>query len=113
VGKKKGTIWVCISLCDLNKECSEDTYPTPFILKIIDECFGNEIFSLPSEAQDLRTYMDGFSGYNQIYIHEQDQNKTMFLYPWGTFACPKMSFGLKNARATFQRAISYAFHDMR
>lgn len=53
--------------------------------------------------------MDGFSGYNQITIHPKDQHKTTFICPWGTFAYKKMPFGLKNAGATFQWAMSYAF----
>ena len=56
--------------------------------------------------------MDGFSGYNQIHIKPKDQHKTTFICPWGTFAYRKMPFGLKNAGATFQRAMSYAFHDI-
>ena len=57
--------------------------------------------------------MDGFSGYNQIDILPQDQHKTTFICPWGTFAYRKLPFGLKNAGATFQRAMSYAFHDIK
>ena len=57
--------------------------------------------------------MDGFSGYNQIDILPQDQHKTTFICLWGTFAYRKLPFGLKNARATFQLAMSYAFHDIK
>ena len=103
VDKKQGTIRVCIDFRDLNKACPKDNYPTPFIDQIIDECAGNEIFS----------FMDGFSGYNQITIHPEDQHKTAFICPWGTFAYKKMPFGLKNAGATFQQAMSYAFHDIK
>jgi hypothetical protein len=56
--------------------------------------------------------MDGFSGYNQIQIHPTDQYKTAFTTPWGTFAYCVMPFGLKNAGATFQRAMTYIFHDL-
>jgi hypothetical protein len=56
--------------------------------------------------------MDGFSGYNQIQIHPADQYKTAFITPWGTFAYRVMPFGLKNASATFQRAMTYIFHDL-
>jgi len=58
------------------------------------------------------SFMDGFSGYNQINIVPVDQHKTAFIYPWGTFAYKKLPFGLKNAGATFQRAMSYDFHDI-
>jgi hypothetical protein len=57
--------------------------------------------------------MDGFSSYNQINIALEDQHKTAFICPWGTFTYRKLPFGLKNAGATFQRAMSYAFHDIK
>ncbi|KAH9291048.1 hypothetical protein KI387_044177 [Taxus chinensis] len=56
--------------------------------------------------------MDGFSGYNQIKISEQDQAKTTFITPWGTYCYAVMPFGLKNAGATYQRAMTYIFHDL-
>jgi hypothetical protein len=74
----------------------------PFIDQIIDDCAGHEALS----------FMDGFSGYNQIQIHPADQYKTAFITPWGTFAYRVMPFGLKNASATFQRAMTYIFHDL-
>ena len=55
--------------------------------------------------------MDGFSRYNQIQIKPEDQHKTTFICPWGTFAYKKMPFGLKNARETFQREMNFSFHD--
>ena len=57
--------------------------------------------------------MDDFSGYNQIQIKPEDQHKTAFICPWGTFAYRKMPFGLKNAGATFQRAMTLIFHDLK
>jgi len=53
--------------------------------------------------------LDGFSGYNQILVHPNDQAKTAFTTPWGTFMYVKMPFGLMNAGATFQRAVDIAF----
>jgi len=53
--------------------------------------------------------LDGFSGFNQILVHPDDQDKTAFTTPWGTFKYVKMPFGLKNAGATFQRAMDIAF----
>ena len=53
--------------------------------------------------------MDGFSGYNQIQIKPEDQHKIAFIFPWGTFAYKKIPFGLKNAGATFQRDMNFAF----
>jgi hypothetical protein len=71
VDKKQGTIHVCTDFCDLNKACPKENYPTPFIDQIIDECTGCEAFS----------FMDGFSGYNQIQIKPKDQHKTTFICP--------------------------------
>ena len=53
--------------------------------------------------------LDGYLGYNQILVHEKDQDKTAFTTPWGTFQYAKMPFGLKNVGATFQRAMDIAF----
>ena len=83
--------------------CPKDNYPMPFIDHILDDCVRDEIFS----------FMDGFSGYNQIQIKPEDQHKTAFICPWGTFSYKKMPFSLKNVGATFQWAMSYAFHDIK
>ena len=80
-----------------NKARPKENYPTPFIDKIIDACARSEVFS----------FMDGFSRYNQIQIMPEDQHKTDFICPWGTFAYRKMPFGLKNAEATFQGAMNF------
>ena len=53
--------------------------------------------------------IDGFLGYNQIFVHQEDREKTTFTTPWGTFMYNKMPFGLMNAGATFQRAMDIAF----
>jgi hypothetical protein len=103
VNKRQGTIHVCTDFCDLNKACPKDNFPTPFIDQIIDECARCKAFS----------FMDGFLGYNQIQIKPEDQHKTIFICPWDTFVYRKMPFGLKNARATFQWAMSFAFHDLK
>jgi hypothetical protein len=57
--------------------------------------------------------MDGFSGYNQIQIKPEDQQKTTFICPWGTLSYRKMPFGMKNARAMFQRTVSFSFHELK
>ena len=91
--KKQGVI--CI--------CPKDNFPTPFIDHILDEFVGSEVFS----------FMDGFSKYNQIQIKPEDQHKTVFICPRGTFAYRKMPFSLKNTGATFQRALTLIFHDLK
>jgi hypothetical protein len=103
VNKKQGMLHICVDYRDINKACHKDNYPTPFIDQIIDDCVGSEIFSL----------MDGFFGYNQSNILQVDQHKIAFIFPWGTFSYRKLPFGLKNVGATFQRAMSYAFHDIK
>ena len=57
--------------------------------------------------------MDGFLGYNQIYILPYVQHKKKFIFPWGTFSYHKLPFGLKNVVATFQWAMQYASHDIK
>ena len=69
---------------------------------IIQKVSGSEMLSL----------LDGFSGYNQVLVSKEDQLKTTFRTPWGTFAYRKMPFGLINAGATFQRAMDIAFRGL-
>jgi hypothetical protein len=103
IDKKGGSIHVYVDYRDIKKACPKEKFPTPFVDQIVDDCVGSEIFSL----------MDGFSGYNQINIALEDQHKTAFICPWGTFSYRKFPFGLKNEGAMFQRAMSYAFHDIK
>jgi hypothetical protein len=103
VNKKQGTIRVCKDFRDMNKACPKDNFSTSFIDQILDECTGSKVFSI----------MDGFPGYNQIQIKPEDQHKTAFICPWGTFKYRKMPFGLKNVGATFQRAMTFVFHDLK
>ena len=100
---KKWTIRVYTDFRDLNLAFPKDNYPPPLIDQIIDECSSNEIFS----------FMDGFFGYNQIQIKKEEKIKTTFIFPWGTFSYQKIPFGLKNSGATFQRSMSYVFHDIK
>jgi len=57
----------------------------------------------------MMSLLDGFSGYNQVWVKKEDRHKTTFTTPWGTFKYIRMSFGLTNVGATFQRAMDYAF----
>jgi len=71
VYKKQGTIRFYMDFWDLNKAYPKDNFPTPFIDHILEECVRSEIFS----------FMDGFSSYNQIKIHLEDQHKMAFICP--------------------------------
>lgn len=86
----------------LNKSTCKDHFPLPFIDQMLDRLVGHEYYCL----------LDGYLGYNQISIAPEDQEKTTFTCPYGTFAFRKMSFGLCNAPATFQRCMMSIFSDM-
>ena len=93
---------VCMDYRKLNKSTCKDHFPLPFIDQMLDRLAGHEYYCL----------LDGYSGYNQISIAPEDQEKTTFTCPYGTFAFRKMSFGLCNAPATFQRCMMSIFSDM-
>ena len=63
-------------------------------------------------GHSMLSFMDGFSRYNQIMMALEDMEKTSFITEWGTYCYRVMPFGLKNARATYQRAATTMFHDM-
>ena len=60
----------------------------------------------------LYSFMDGFSGYNQVDIYLDDKEKIAFVTPWGTYIYNKMPFGLCNAPATFQHLVTTIFKDL-
>eukprot|EP00253_Pinus_taeda_P009637 PITA_09637 len=104
--KKSREIRLCIDLRNLNQVSLKDHYPLPKMDHILQRVVGSSRISL----------LDGFSGFNQILVHPDDQDKTTFTTPWGTFKYVKMPFGIKNIGATFQRAMDIAFakeiHDL-
>ena len=102
VPKKDGRVRVCIDFMDLNSASPKDYFPLPHIDVLVDNTAGHAMFS----------FMDGFSGYNQILMSEEDMSKTSFITPWGTFCYRAMPFGLKNAGATYQRAATTILHDL-
>ncbi|MFW6642516.1 reverse transcriptase family protein, partial [Nocardiopsis algeriensis] len=85
---------------DLNKASPKDDFPLPHIDMLVDNTA--KVFS----------FMDGFSGYNQIKMAPEDMEKTIFITPWETFCYRVMSFSLKNAGETYQREMTTLFHDM-
>ncbi|RDY14358.1 hypothetical protein CR513_00581, partial [Mucuna pruriens] len=102
VPKKDGKVRMCVDYRDLNRASPKDNFPLPHIDTLVDNTACHQVFS----------FMDGFSGYNQIRMAPEDREKTTFTTAWGTFCYQVMPFGLKNAGATYQRAMVTLFHDM-
>jgi hypothetical protein len=92
---------MCIDYRKLNKATNKDHFPLPFIDEMLEQ-LANHSFC----------FLDGYSRYHQILIHLNDQNKTTFTCPYGTYAYRRMSFGLCNALASFQRCMMSIFSNM-
>ncbi|MCO5575757.1 hypothetical protein L7F22_029561 [Adiantum nelumboides] len=101
VPKKNGKLRVCANLKKVNVATIRDNYPLPIMDHVIERVAGRETYS----------FLDGFSGYNQLAIKSEDQHKMVFATEWGIFAYKVMPFGLTNAPATFQRLMSHAFKE--
>ncbi|XP_060961611.1 uncharacterized protein LOC133031876 [Cannabis sativa] len=93
---------ICIDYRKLNKATRKDHFPLPFIDQMLDRLAWQEYYC----------FLDGYSGYHQIAIAPEDQEKTTFTCPYGTFAFRRMPFGLCNAPATFQRCMMAIFSDL-
>ena len=102
--RKNEKMHVCIDFRDLNAVTPKGEYPMPIIDMLTDSIVGNKNLSL----------LDGYSGYNQIYIVENDISKIVFRCPraLGTYEWIVMLFGLKIVGATYQRAMNLIFHDL-
>ena len=90
---------MCVDFRNLNKCSLKDNYQVPKMDHILQRVVGAKRMS----------FLDGYSGFNQIVVAEEDREKTAFTTPWGTFMYAKMPFGLMNIGATFQRAMDVAF----
>jgi hypothetical protein len=99
IPKRAVTCWrMCIDYRKLNKATQKDHFPLPFIDEMLER-LANQSFCL----------LDGYFGYHQILIHPNDQSKTTFTCPYGTFAYMRMSFGLCNAPASSQKCMMVIF----
>ena len=93
---------MCVDYRKLNNTTRKDHFPLPFIDQMLERLAGKSHYC----------FLDGYSGYNQIVIAPEDQEKTTFTCPFGTFACRRMPFGLCNAPATFQRCMLSIFSEL-
>ena len=90
---------MCIDYTDLNRAYPKDSYPLPSIDQLMDATSGFQLMS----------FMDAFSGYNQIRMALENEEKTSFITDRETYCYKVMPFGLKNARATYQRMVNKVF----
>ena len=92
VKKANGKWRMCVDFIDLNRACPKDSFPLPSIDRLVDA----------SEGHCVLSFMDAFSGYNQIMMDPSDQEKTAFITEEGLYCYKVIPFGLKNAGATYQ-----------
>ena len=91
IPKKDGKVRMCLDFWDLNKASLKDDFPLPHFEVLVEHTAGHMLLS----------FMDGFSGYNQIKMAPEDMEKTSFITPWGTYWYRIMSFVVKNVGATY------------
>ena len=82
---------MCVDFTDINKACPKDSYPLPRVEVLVDSTARHQLLS----------FIDAFSSYNQIRMHEDNQEKTSFVTSQGRFCYKVMPFDLKNAGATY------------
>jgi hypothetical protein len=99
VSNKNGDIHIFVDFRDLNRASIKDNYPLPNMEMLLQEV----------TSSTLMSRLDGFFGYNQVLVVEEDRLKIYFITPWETYAYVCMPFGMKNVGETFQRAMDCAF----
>ena len=98
--KKSNDKWrMCVDFTDLNKVCPKDSFPLPRIDQLVDSTARHKLLS----------FMDTFSGYNQILMDKDNQEKTSFVTNQGLYCYKVIPFGLKNTEATNQRLVNCTF----
>ncbi|XP_058099823.1 uncharacterized protein LOC131244195 [Magnolia sinica] len=98
--KKANEKWrVWVDYLDMNKACLIDSFPLPRIDQLVDSIIGHE----------LLTFMDAYSGYNQVAMHPPDKQKMTFVTDKGLYSYRVMLFDLKNAGVTYQRLVNKMF----
>jgi hypothetical protein len=100
VKKANGKWRMCIDFTDLNKACPKDEFPLPRIDSLVDAAASSELMSL----------LDCYSGYHQIWMKKEDEPKTSFIIPSGTYCYLRMLEGLKNAGGSFSRMTARVLH---
>ena len=95
VRKANGKWRLCIDFTDLNKACLKDPFPLPRIDQIVDS----------TSSCDLLSFLDAYSGYHQIFMSKEDEEKTSLITPCGMYYFVRMPFRLNNAGSTFARAV--------
>lgn len=101
VKKHSGKWRMCMDFKDLNKACPKDNYPIPTIDQLVDETTGHEILS----------FMDAYSGCNQIKMSPEDEDKSSFITDDGTYCYRAMPLGLRNTRAAYQMVMNTLFKE--
>lgn len=99
VRKPNGKWKMCVNYTDLNRACPKDAYPLPRIDQPVNM----------TPVHELLSFMDAYSGYNQIRMHLEDRQKIAFYATDGIYCYKVMPFGLKNAGATYQRLVNRLF----
>ena len=102
VEKNTGQLRICVDFRDVNRACPKDDFPIPITEMVVDSTTGYGALS----------FMDGSSGYNHIKMDEHDAINAAFRTPKGNFYYTVMPFGLKNAGATYQRAVTVVLGDL-
>jgi hypothetical protein len=95
VKKPNGTWRICVDYTDLNKACPKDEYPLPRIDQIVDS----------TSRCELLCFLDAYSGYHQISMCIDDEEKTTFVTPFDVYYYIKMPFSLKNVGSTYQKCV--------